>query len=309
MDKVTHVLHTDVARPVTLSEDGFTYFLVGAFLPLLVDVKLLTTRTSADVCDELEKMVAFFEALQTEGVMIGETSTIKRLHSDKAGEFTAPFYVKFLSKRKTQTFTSGYDRQANGSAERSVGLLKALAARSLAFAGLGHEFWAYAVKYESQSLLCHALHKTQRALPFGTTVAAQVLGHRDVKFPVSRSLTGRLPYWDHLRDQVSYILCPPDTPDGDALVYRAGLPVRLPPGVNIDDIAPQEPLPPIIKKKFARPLVDHDHSQDEPPRTEPIDLDDDDALVDDAALYSSLIEPDTLPSDCPFSFLYLSSFV
>ena len=91
------------------------------------------------------------------------------------------------------------------------------------------------------------------------------------------------------------------------LVYRAGLLVRLPPGMRIDDIVPQEPLPPIIKKKFDRPLADHDHSQDEPPRTEPIDLDEDDALVDDAALYSSLIEPDALPSDCPFSFLYLSS--
>ena len=93
------------------------------------------------------------------------------------------------------------------------------------------------MKYASQSLLCHALQTTQRALPFGTTFAAQVLGHRDVKFPESRSLTGRLLYWDHLRDQVSYILCPPDTPDGDALVYGAGFPVRLPPGRNVDEIA------------------------------------------------------------------------
>ena len=93
------------------------------------------------------------------------------------------------------------------------------------------------------------------------------------------------------------------------LVYRAGLPVRLPPGMNIYDIVPQEPLPPIIKKKFDRPLADRDHSQDEHPRTEPIDLDEDDALVDDAALYSSMIEPDALPSDCPFSLLYLSSEV
>ena len=78
--------------------------------------------------------------------------------------------------------------------------------------------------------------------------------------------------------------------------------------MNIDDIVPPEPLPPIIKKKFDGPFVDHDHSQDESPRTEPIDLDEDDALVDDTALYSSLIEPDdALPSDCPFSFLYLSA--
>ena len=102
-------------------------------------MKLLTTRTSAEVCDELENMVAFFEALQTEGLLIGETCRIKRLHSDKAGELTAPFFAKFLSNHKTidHTFTSGYDPQANRTAERSVGLLKALAARSLASAGLG----------------------------------------------------------------------------------------------------------------------------------------------------------------------------
>ena len=330
VDKATHVLHIDIAGPLTLSDDGYTYFLVGSLrlpgLPLLIDVKLLTTRTSAEVCDELEKMVAFFEALQTEGLTIGETCRIKRLHSDKAGEFTAPFFAKFLSNHKTidHTFTSGYDPQANGTAERSVGLLKALAARSLASAGLGHEYWSYAVKYASQSLLCHALQKTQRSLPFGATVAAQVLGHRDVKFPESRSITGRLLYWDHLRDQISYILCPPDSPEGDPVVYRAGLPVRLPPGINIDDIAPPEALPPIIKNKFDRPLTDNgrplntppgiepidlDAREDEsaPPGTEPIDLDEDDPLIADAALYSSVSEPDALPPDCPFTFLYLSS--
>ena len=137
-------------------------------------------------------------------------------------------------------------------------------------------------------------------------------------------MTGRLLYWDHLRDQISYILCPPDNPEGDPVVYRAGLPVRLPPGINIDDVAPPEALPPIVKKKFDRPLADSERPQDAPPGiepidldeeegknappgTEPIDLDEDDPLVADAALYSSLSEPDAFPPDCPFTFLYLSS--
>ena len=76
-DKATHVLHIDIAGPLPLSDDGFTYFLVGALrlpgLPLLIDVKLLSTRTSTEVCDELEKMVTFFEALQSEGFNIGVT--------------------------------------------------------------------------------------------------------------------------------------------------------------------------------------------------------------------------------------------
>ena len=44
VDKATHVLHIDIAGPLTLPDDGFTYFLVGALrlpgFPLLIDVKL-----------------------------------------------------------------------------------------------------------------------------------------------------------------------------------------------------------------------------------------------------------------------------
>ena len=51
--KATHVLHTDIAEPLTRSDDGFAYFLVGALrlpgFPLLIDVQLLQSRTSAEV--------------------------------------------------------------------------------------------------------------------------------------------------------------------------------------------------------------------------------------------------------------------
>ena len=148
--------------------------------------------------------------------------------------------------------------------------------------------------------------KTQRSLPFGTTIAAQVLGHRDMKFPESRPLTRRLLYWDHLCDQVSYILCPPDTPDGDAMVDTAGRPLNLPLGMNLDDMAPQEPLPPILKKKFDKPLAENYCSRDVPSRIASIDLDvEDDA--DEATLYSSLSAHDALAHDFPFSLLDLSS--
>ena len=149
--------------------------------------------------------------MQLGGLPIGETSRIKRLHSDRAGEFIAPFFARFLGNHKSihHSFTSGYDPQSNGTAERSVGLIKSFASRALATAELDSSYWSYAVRYASQSLLCHALQKKQRSWPFGTTVVAQALGHRDVKFPASRSITGRLLYFDHLNDQVSYILCPP----------------------------------------------------------------------------------------------------
>ena len=71
-------------------------------------------------------MTAYFESLEFEGSPIGETSRIKSLHSDHAGEFTAPYFERFLSNHKSiyHTLTTGYDPQANDTAERSVGLIK-----------------------------------------------------------------------------------------------------------------------------------------------------------------------------------------
>ena len=274
IDKATHTLHIDIAGPLVTSDDGFTYFLVGALrlpgFPLLIDVRLLTTRTSTEVCDELEKMVAFFEALQSEGFAIGETSRIKRLHSDRAGEFTAPFFARFLANHRTihHSFTTGYDPQANGTAERTVGLIKSLAARCLANASLDGSYWSFAVRYAAQSLLCRALQLKQKSLPFGTSVVAQVLGHRDVKFPTPRSLIGRLLFYDHINDQSSYILCPPEDDVSDPLVHKAGLPVRLPPGINIDDLAALQPLPDKVATTESPPLPQPstDHNSDPLPR-------------------------------------------
>ena len=140
------------------------------------------------------------------------------------------------------------------SAERAVGLIKSLAARALATANLDSTYWSYSVRYASQCLLCHALQLRQRSLPFGSTVVAQVLGHRDIKFPDRKSITGRLLYWNHLEDHISYTLCPPEGPDLDAFVYRAGLPVKLPPGINIDELPRADPLP----LSFTKPLARYD---------------------------------------------------
>ena len=64
IDKATHTLHIDIAGPLVTSDDGYVYFLVGALrmpgFPLMIDARPLTSRTSTEVCDELEKLVAFF---------------------------------------------------------------------------------------------------------------------------------------------------------------------------------------------------------------------------------------------------------
>ena len=79
-----------------------------------------------------------------------------------------PFLPDSLQNHKTiyHTFTTGYDPQAHWTAERSVGLVESLAARALASANLDKVYWSYAVRSAAQSLMCHALQKTQRPLPF-----------------------------------------------------------------------------------------------------------------------------------------------
>ena len=235
VDKATHVLHIDIAGPYIESHEGHHYFLVGALRlpdrPLLIDVRLLKTRTSVEVCAALERMTSFFESLSFEGFEITDSPRIKRLHSDRAREFTALYFLKFLSNHRSiyHTLTTGYDPQANGTAERSVGLMKALSARCLATSGLPQEFWSYAVKYAAQSLLCSALQKKQRSPAFGSQVIAQVLNHKKVKYPEQRSISGRLLYWDQLQDQLSYLLCPPEEDGQEPTVQRAALPVLAPP--------------------------------------------------------------------------------
>ena len=276
VDKATHTLHIDIAGPLTLSDDGYSYFLVGALrlpgYPLLIDARLLQTRTSAGVSHELDRMISYFESLSSEGSPLADSPRIRRLHSDRAGEFTAPFFEKFLAGRRGtyHTLTTGYDPQANCTAERTVGLIKAISARCLSSASIDPSYWSYAVRYAAQSLLCVAIQKAQRSPPFGSQVVVQALGHDKIKYPEQRSIAGRLLFWDHLADQGSYILCPPEGEHDDPLVYKAGLPVLSPldvPDSMLDAKAKDDAKEgePSEKKKFDTPLL--------PGSDEPLDLD------------------------------------
>ena len=95
-------------------------------------------------------------------------------------------------------------------------------------------------------------------------MVTQVLGHREVKFPTPRSMTGRvwdhlgdprsmtgrLLFWDHLGDQISHILCPSKKDFDEPTINRGDLPVKLPAGVNIDEIAGPTPLPKAWNQKM-----------------------------------------------------------
>ena len=147
-----------------------------------------------------------------------------------------------------------------------------------------------------------------KSLPFGSRVAAQVPGHRDVKFPRPGSLTSRLLFWDHLRDQISYILCPPEDDVSDPIVYRASLPVKMPPGANLDDLAGLQPLPP--KTSCDKPLATDPALPSEPKDpdandpTAPDDDDDDDE-DEDVILVQAHLSQEVLPEECLFFFTLL----
>ena len=63
----------------------------------------------------------------------GSRPPILRLHSDKASEFLSPPIRAYLSQQGVrQTVNSGYDPQANGLAERWIGIVKVRATALLA---------------------------------------------------------------------------------------------------------------------------------------------------------------------------------
>ena len=122
----------------------------------------------------------------------------------------------------------------------------------------------------AQSLLCHALQRHQWSLPFGSSLAAQELDHKKIKFPDSRTVTGRLLSWDHMQDQVSYILCPPGEDNIDPLVYRASIPAQLPPAINVGELS--EPLPPLPSQPSTFDRLLRDKDAEEEMSRNPLDL-------------------------------------
>ena len=72
VDRATHCLHIDIAGPLPPSVDGYFYFLVGALrlpeLPLLLDARLLKTRTSLEVCSALETRLPILRVCPVRGL-------------------------------------------------------------------------------------------------------------------------------------------------------------------------------------------------------------------------------------------------
>ena len=73
----------------------------------------------------------------------GSRPPILWLHSDKASEFLSPAIRTYLSQQEVrQTVNSGYDPQANGLAERWIGIAKVRATALLADVRLPPDYWS-----------------------------------------------------------------------------------------------------------------------------------------------------------------------
>ena len=78
----------------------------------------------------------------------GSRPPILRLHSGKASEFLSPAIRTYLSQQGVrQTVNFGYDPQANGLAERWIGIVKVRATALLADVRLPPDYWSYACRW------------------------------------------------------------------------------------------------------------------------------------------------------------------
>ena len=209
IDRVTHILHID--RRSRCHFRRWLYLLCGwcfkaSRFPLLIDVRSLTSRGSVKVCDAPEGMVVFFTSLQSEGFTTTDSSRVRRLHSDRVGEFTAPYFERLLTNHNSifHTFTSGYDPQALGTSELAVGLVKSLAAKALATAQLDPSYWSYSVRLSDilLSLTVSRASTTSKVFTLGSLVVVQELDHKRIKLPESRSCWSFALLGSHARSSV-----------------------------------------------------------------------------------------------------------
>ena len=117
------VLSIDLADPYAAAYDGTKYALLAVFRidesTQLHFVRPMKRRLWSELYSALQSVLAQVSAL------CGERPQVVRIHSDKAREFLAQRVVEGINALGVfQTTTTGYDPQANGLAERTVGLLK-----------------------------------------------------------------------------------------------------------------------------------------------------------------------------------------
>ena len=133
------VLSIDIAGPYNTTPDGTRYALVGVFRmedgEILQYVRSLKRRFWGGVLDGITSILSELSALAG-----GKTAV--RIHSDRAKEFFAAKVSPHLNEEGVfQTSTCGYDPQANGLAERCIGVLKEKAREFIVKGQVPSKYW------------------------------------------------------------------------------------------------------------------------------------------------------------------------
>ena len=142
----TPTLSFDFSGPLPAAVTGARYLMV--FVWRLQEVRLiwafaLDRRTKENVLSCLQSVVADLNTLTG-----GSKPPLARVHSDQAKEFLSHMVMEWLKEQGIrQTFTSTYDSQANGVAERWINLIKTKATVLLASKYMHTSFWCYAVAW------------------------------------------------------------------------------------------------------------------------------------------------------------------
>ena len=134
------VLSIDLAGPYAAAYDGTKYALVAVFRidesTQLHFMRPMKRRLWGEMFTALQSILAQVSALW------GERPQVVRVHSDKAREFLARHVVDGLNALGVyKTTTAGFDPQANGLAERVVGLMKERARSFLIRGKVAKKFW------------------------------------------------------------------------------------------------------------------------------------------------------------------------
>ena len=142
----TPTLSFDFSGPLPAAVTGARYLMV--FVWRLQEVRLiwafaLDRRTKENVLSCLQSVVADLTTLTG-----GSKPPVARVHSDQAKEFLSHMVMEWLRDQGIrQTFTSTYDSQVNGVAERWINLIKTKATVLLASKYMHTSFWCYAVAW------------------------------------------------------------------------------------------------------------------------------------------------------------------
>ncbi|CAE7168455.1 unnamed protein product, partial [Symbiodinium necroappetens] len=152
------VLSIDIAGPYAAAYDGTKYALVAVFR---IDDNLqlhfmrpMKRRLWSELFSALQSILAQVSAI------CGERPQVVRIHSDKAREFLAQRVIEGINALGVfKTTTTGYDPQANGLAERTVGLLKERARGFLIRGNVHKKFWPLMMAEAARRQRDGALHR------------------------------------------------------------------------------------------------------------------------------------------------------